>query len=215
MKNSVKAAVLAAGLALPITAAYAHGGATGIIKERMDAMVAMADVVKALSAMMRGETDYDADTVRQGAGVIRSHAGETMTKLFPEGSGGMPSEAREEVWSDWETFAALAARLERFAAGLEQAAENERMMAPGSGGMMGQGGIMGGGTGNMMGGGGSMMGSRQSMMRQGMMGQGMMGADAPMPELSALSQMPPDGLFNMVAQTCSACHTQFRIEKKN
>ncbi len=29
-----------------------------------------------------------------------------------------------------------------------------------------------------------------------------------------IAQMPADGLFNMVAQTCSACHSKFRVEKK-
>lgn len=29
-----------------------------------------------------------------------------------------------------------------------------------------------------------------------------------------LAAMPADGVFNMVAQTCSSCHTKFRLEKK-
>ncbi|MCK5745133.1 MAG: cytochrome c, partial [Oricola sp.] len=145
----------AIGLA-SIAAAYAHGGATGIVKERMDAMGAMGDIVKSLSAMMRGETAYDANAVRDGAETIRRHAGEALTGLFPEGSGGEPSEARAEIWSNWDEFAAMAAQLETLAEGLGRAADNGLMHGGGQpvpGGMMGgSSGMMGGGSG-MMGGG--------------------------------------------------------------
>jgi cytochrome c556 len=47
----------------------------------------------------------------------------------------------------------------------------------------------------------------------------MMGDTAPMMgrggsvDAAALAAMPADGVFNMVAQSCSACHTKFRLEK--
>ncbi len=63
---SVTGALLLAGVA----GAFAHGGASGIVKERMDAMDEMGDVMKSLTAIMRGEKDYDADAVREGAAVI-------------------------------------------------------------------------------------------------------------------------------------------------
>lgn len=184
-----------------IAAALAHGGATGIVKERMDAMGVMSDVMKALTPVMRGEQDYSADVVRQGATQIRDHAGEAMTKLFPEGSNDKPSEARPEIWTNWDEFQAMAERLELLASGLEQAAGNGLMMASQSGSdtssMMGTGksgaGMMGG---------------------QGMMNGGqMMGTGGAMPTAEALAAMPADGVFNMVAQTCSSCHTKFRLEK--
>lgn len=187
-----------------IAAAYAHGGATGIVKERMEAMDVMGDVVKTLSAMMRGETAYDTGAVRAGAETIRSHAGEALTGLFPEGSGGEPSETRAEVWSNWDEFSALAAQLETLADGLGRAAENGLMHGNGQtspGGMMGGSGMMGGNTG-MMGSGNTMMGGAAPMM--GLGGS----VDA-----AALAAMPADGVFNMVAQSCSACHTKFRLEK--
>lgn len=194
----------AIGLA-SIAAAYAHGGATGIVKERMEAMGAMGDIVKALSAMMRGETAYDANTVRDGAETIRRHAGTALTGLFPEGSGGEPSEARAEIWSNWDEFAAMAAQLETLAEGLGRAADNGLMHGggqPAPGGMMSSStGMMGGGTG-MMGSGNTMMGGTAPMMGRG----GSFDA-------AALAAMPADGVFNMVAQSCSACHTKFRLEK--
>nr|WP_238484442.1 cytochrome c [Oricola indica] len=141
---------------------------------------------------------YNADAVRDGAETIRRHAGEALTGLFPEGSGGEPSEAKAEVWSNWDEFSALAAQLETLSEGLGLAADNGLMS--GSGGQA-QGGMMGGGTG-MMGSANTMMGGTAPMMGRG----GSFDA-------AALAAMPADGVFNMIAQSCSACHTKFRLEK--
>ena len=194
MKLKILAATAAISIITGVLAAYAHTGATGVYKERMDAMGDMGDVVKRLSAMMRGETAYDADAVKAGAKTIRSHAGSTMTGLFPEGSAHPPSEAKPEIWSDWDAFTALANQLETFAQGLEGAADNGLAMQGGMGGgsMMGSGGMMGG---------------------QGMMGSGSMMGGGGMMSAEHLAQMPADGVFNMLTQTCSACHTRFRVEK--
>ena len=110
-------AILIAGAMMIATGglAFAHGGATGIVKERMDAMTDMKNAVKTLTAIMRGETAYDAGTVKKEAAVIRSHAGEAMTKLFPADSDNTNSEAKQEVWSNWDGFTALAERLETLA----------------------------------------------------------------------------------------------------
>ncbi|KUJ85176.1 cytochrome C [Ruegeria marisrubri] len=182
-------------------AALAHGGATGIVKERMDGMSAMKDSMKVLTPMMQGKVPYDAATVRREAEKIGRHAGESLTKLFPEGTAGKPSEAKPEIWQDWDTFSDLAEQLHTYAEGLALAADNGLMMA-GSGqgaGMMGGGSMMGSG---MMTGGSAMMGS-------GMMGGMMMGG---VPGREELSEMPADGVFMMLSQACSACHTRFRSE---
>ncbi len=195
-------------------AVHAHGGATGIVKERMEAMEEMGDVMKSLTAIMRGETDYDADAVRKGAAVIGSHAGEALTKLFPKDSLSEASEAKPDIWADWESFSALASQLELFANGLGDAAENG--LAHGSngpgfgGGMMGWGGMTG--QGGRMGQGGMM--APGTMMGQGGMMGGFAGSGMPMADPDMLAQMPADGLFNMVAQTCSSCHSAFRTEKE-
>lgn len=183
-----------------VTAAFAHGGATGIVKERMDAMGAMGDAVKTLSAMMRGETEYDEGVVQREAAKLKAHGGDAMTSLFPEGSDGAPSEAKPEIWSNWDEFEALAMRLETLAAGLEIAAGNGLMMQDGS---------EKGGS-NMMGTGAGMMGTGASSM---MSGGGPMGSGGGHLDEKALASMPADGVFNMVAQTCSSCHTKFRLEK--
>ncbi|MDE4099705.1 c-type cytochrome [Phaeobacter gallaeciensis] len=199
----MKLTILISGAAIASllsAAALAHGGATGIVKERMDGMGVMQDSMKVLTPMMQGKTDYDAEAVRREAEKIQAHAGEALTKLFPEGSNGKPSEAKPDIWADWDGFASLAAQLEVFARGLAAAAGNGLMMADGQ-----QGGMMGGGS--MMGSSGMASGS---MMGGTMMGTaGMMGAGHSTGELA---QMPADGVFMMMSQVCSACHTRFRSE---
>jgi cytochrome c556 len=183
MKNvSKRLTAIAAciGIAAGSTAALSHGGATGIVKERMDLMDSIAKSMKSLSEMFRGNSSYDADAVRDEASRIAAHGGETMTRLFPEDSNKAPSEALSSVWNNWEGFSALAAQLTTYAEALAEAADNPRTM-PGGGGMMG---------GNMMG--GNMMGS----------------AGGPTREM--LAQMPPDAAFMHLADTCAACHQDFR-----
>lgn len=206
-KMNLKTIIIAGTLVTAgIAGALAHGGATGIVKERMDAMGVMGKAVKAITEMMRGEKEYSADAVREGAKIIKSHAGDSMTKLFPEGSTQKPTEARPEIWSNWDEFKALADQLLTLADGLEQAADNGMMMSNSNDTST----MMGGGNNSSM-----MGGSSDSMMGgSGMMGNGTMMRGGRMMDTKALAQMPVDGVFNMVAQTCSACHTKFRIEKK-
>lgn len=174
-------------------AALAHSGATGIVKERMDAMKAMGEAVKTVTPMMQGEVAYDADVMRAAARTFRAHSGDAMTELFPEGSGGAPSEAKAAIWSDWERFVELASQLDTYAEGLEGAAGNG--MAGGAN--MGSGSMMGGDT----------------MMGSGMMGSGMMGDRASgMMSVDGIAAMPADAAFNMTTQVCSACHSRFRAE---
>lgn len=188
----LKTIVMGTALATLVAAtAFAHGGATGIVKERMDGMSIMGKTMKALAPMMRGEVAYDAQAVRDGGELIGLHSGEAMTKRFPQGSGGMPSEAKDAIWENWEEFAALAEQLHAYSEGLALAADNGLMMA-------------GGATADsstMMGSSNAMMGGSSAMM------SGVMGREE-------LSEMPADGVFMMVSQTCSACHTKFRVEAK-
>lgn len=195
----MKKIILTATTAAVVLAAVAsaHEGAEGVVRERMDGMSAMQDVMRTLTPMMRGETDYDPEAVIAGAATIEAHAGTTMTDLFPEGSTGDPSEARAEIWEDWDRFVELAEQLEILAVGLAGASSNP----PGSP-MAGTDGS------SMMGGGDSMMGGSNMMGGGNMMGGSTMSLDAAM-----LADMPVDRVFTMVAQSCSACHTAFRAEQ--
>ncbi|KAE9625892.1 c-type cytochrome [Parasedimentitalea maritima] len=188
MKLSKLAAGAAIVSSLAVTA-LAHGGATGIVKERMDGMGVMKQSMKVLTPMMQGKTPYDASVIRNEAEKIGGHAGEALTKLFPEGTHGKPSEARPEIWNDWDGFAGLAEQLRAVSEGLVLAADNGMMTTD-----AGQG---------------------TSLMGGSMMGSGMMGSSTMMgkvPSEKELSEMPADGVFMMLSQTCSACHTRFRAE---
>jgi len=116
-------AVVALTMTASITA-IAHEGATGVLKERMDGMKAIGQQVKIMVPMMKGTLPYDPATVAKSASIIESHAGETFTKLFPEGSDKHPSEALPEIWDDWSKFTDLAAQLESNATALKTVAAN-------------------------------------------------------------------------------------------
>lgn len=177
-------------------AAFAHSGATGVVKERMDAMKSMGDAIKRIQPMMSGEAGYDEAAVREVARAIAAEAGEAMTGKFPEGSNEHPSETLPRTWEEWDRFTALATQLETAAQGLALASGN---------GLHGAGHMMSGQSGMM---GGNMMGDSS-----GMMGNGMMMSDGAMPQgmtAEQIGQMPSDGAFMMVTQTCSACHDRYR-----
>ena len=204
MNRMAAVAIAAAGaLALASAVALAHSGATGVVKQRMDLMGTIGDAMKSLTDMMRGKTRYDAGRVRALARTIGDHGGDRMTGLFPKDSLQHPTEALPSIWTDWNRFSALAGELSRYAKALETSAGNGRP-GPGAGGMMG-----GGGSGGMMGRG--MMGQGMGMMAGG---QGMMmGGAGRGPSSAQLAQMPPDAAFMHLAQTCSACHLDFRKEQ--
>lgn len=185
--------LMAAGFAM---SALAHSGATGVVKERMDAMKAMQAAVKSITPMVSGQVKYDAGAVRSAAATIAGHAGEAMTSKFPEGTTGHPSEARPGIWSDWGQFQALADQLALTARGLGLAAKN---------GLHGATGMMGGTTGRMGGNTSGMMGNASGMMGRTMPMAGTMTAEQ-------IGQMPADRAFAMMTQTCSACHDRFRME---
>ncbi|MEM7523177.1 MAG: cytochrome c [Pseudomonadota bacterium] len=134
------AIVLATGVA-----AFAHKGATGVVKERMGQMGMIAKSMKTIGGMMKGEAAYDAVVVRAEAAMIASHGGETLTKLFPEGSIKHPSEAIPTIWTEWERFEAIAMDLSRYATALSDGAGYQRGAA---GGGLSSGGLTSSGSGD-------------------------------------------------------------------
>ena len=98
--------------------AYGHGGATGIVKERMDSMETLKDTMKSLRTMIIKDKGYDAAELKRYARVIEDHAGEYMIDMFPEGSLDKPTEAKVELWEEWGTFTTMANDLESLAVDL-------------------------------------------------------------------------------------------------
>lgn len=177
---------------------WSHGGATGIVKERMDLMGSIGDSMKELVSIFKGEVPYDAATVERAASAIRDHAsGASIERLFPEGSLDKPTEALPAIWEHWEEFTGLAEQVEVYSDALAKAAGNPRGNV---GGMPAQDMMMGQGSGMTSGAGTMMMGR----------GSGTMDGTGPTPE--HLATMPPDAAFRHLADTCNDCHTKFRVE---
>lgn len=187
-------------------AAFAHSGATGVVKQRMELMQDIGEAMKSLADMFKGKTPYDSVQVRAQAEVIRDRAGQHILELFPHDSVQPPSEALPDIWSDWASFEALAIQLRDYSDALAQAADNPSGPGMLPGGTPDQGG-MGGGRGMMLGRGPGMM--------SGGRGAGMMGgAPGAGPDPSHLAEMPPQAAFMHVAETCNSCHTRFRLEQE-
>lgn len=134
MTRSLCLTVAALVLVLAFATANAHRNATGIVKQRMDAMTSIAGAMKALRAMMRGKQPYDVERVKLHSRTVAAHGGERMTVLFPEGSMQHPTRAKPSIWRDWDRFSAMARELARYADALAAAASNERLSARGGGG---------------------------------------------------------------------------------
>lgn len=95
--------VSALGLLFLVPFALAHEGATGVVKERMDLMDSQKEAMKVLGAMAKGKVPFDAAKASEAAGEIEKTS-KQIPELFPEGTGGHPSEAKPEVWTKWEEF---------------------------------------------------------------------------------------------------------------
>lgn len=111
-----------AGL-LATGAAFAHGGATGIVKERMDAMSAIGKNMKAVGQMLKTSPDVDPALVAKAGEAIAEHAGDALTELFPEGSLQKPTEASPAIWTDWTRFAAISGELQAYALDMKALAD--------------------------------------------------------------------------------------------
>jgi len=116
-------AAIAAILCLVSSLAWAHGKATGIVRERMDQMVVLKDAMKLLKAELTKGEAYDASAVIAAAKKIEDHSGAALTVKFPEGSLTKHSKALPDVWKDPGNFSALAHEMERLAGNLTASVE--------------------------------------------------------------------------------------------
>ena len=105
------------------TMALAHSGAQGIVKQRMDSMDAMGKAMKTVGEMLKGTAQFDATAIVEAMRSVSVHADE-IPGMFPEGSLSDPSEAREEIWSNWDRFTTLAEGLSTTAARLADIAKD-------------------------------------------------------------------------------------------
>ena len=79
----------------------AHEHASGVVKERMDAMTDMAKRQKAISQRLKNKRDLAG--IKADAEAIAAHAGH-IAHLFPSGSTQSPTRARAVIWQSWADF---------------------------------------------------------------------------------------------------------------
>ena len=86
--------------------AFGHSGATGVVKERMDAMAEMGDKTKLVADMFKGKRALDKNVVADAADSYTKH-GSRISELFPdtkESRTGSNTEALPSIWEDREEF---------------------------------------------------------------------------------------------------------------
>jgi cytochrome c556 len=105
----VRKASLAVGIAIAASLhGVAHDGATGVTKERMDAMEEMAKIMKVIT--QRVKANRDLGSIKADAQTIQDLAGKIIS-VFPPGTTQHPSEAKPVIWQNWSDFEAKAGAL--------------------------------------------------------------------------------------------------------
>jgi len=112
--------LIAASLFISVQAP-AHQGATGIVKERMDAFKASQQHLKSVIAAAK------ADEFKQVEKLARQLAewGKAMPEYFPADSAHPPSEAAPAIWQDFSGFSAAADRFTQSSIALATAGTTE------------------------------------------------------------------------------------------
>ena len=92
------------------SSSWAHGGATGVVKERMESMKAMGKAMKGLAAMAKGKAEITDEALKEYGNILKKGATH-IPEMFPKGTNDAPSEALSKIWTDWDQFIAIAEQL--------------------------------------------------------------------------------------------------------
>ncbi|MCW8915507.1 MAG: cytochrome c [Magnetovibrio sp.] len=109
--------------------ARAHSDATGVVKERMMLMEDIGKAMKQIAAMIKGKSPYDGKQIAHLSSVISERGGDHLTKLFPVGSLDKPTEATQNIWTQWDQFSGAALQLTERAKDLKEVANDEKPIA--------------------------------------------------------------------------------------
>lgn len=123
MFRKIVMAAAISGAFFALTPAQAHDGATGVVKERMDLMKTIGKNTKMVAPIAMGSADMNLKAVEEGATAIQKAATMALEK-FPEGSTSEKSEAKANIWTDWDTFSSLMKSLADDAGALAQLAKD-------------------------------------------------------------------------------------------
>ncbi|WP_299755691.1 cytochrome c [uncultured Boseongicola sp.] len=106
-------------------AAFAHSGVkNAAVKARMDAMSGIGAEMKILGTMAKGVTVFDQTAARAAAAGIAKHAAGTPV-LFEADEDDPKSEAKAEIWTNFDDFVKKSQNLEGIAAGLSTTIASE------------------------------------------------------------------------------------------
>lgn len=112
MARIIPLTLLVAALA---TAVFAHQGVKNpAVMARMENMSGMQNAMKRLGAMAKQEQAFDAAEAAAQADIIDRLAGEVLQR-FEAREDDPKSEAKLEIWENWDDFRKKAERLERVA----------------------------------------------------------------------------------------------------
>jgi len=95
-----------------VTTGWAHGGATGILKERMDSMKSMGKAMKGLAAIVKGKAELTDEAIAKYGNALKMGATH-IPEMFPEGTNEAPSEALPKIWTEWKQFNDIATQLQK------------------------------------------------------------------------------------------------------
>ncbi|WP_299410601.1 cytochrome c [uncultured Roseobacter sp.] len=110
-------------------AAFAHSGVkNAAVKARMDAMSGIGAEMKVIGQMAKGVTQFDQNAARAAAAAIAKHAAQTPA-LFEAKEDDPKSEAKAEIWANFEDFKQKSLELENTALGLSTSIANKADLA--------------------------------------------------------------------------------------
>lgn len=121
-ETAIALAIITAG-----SAALAHGGVTNKdVMARMMVMSTLAEQVKVIGTMAKGQSRFDADIANAALIEIAAQSAQ-ITSMFEAQADDPKSEALPAIWEKWDTFAARAMASEQVAeqlAGTVQTADD-------------------------------------------------------------------------------------------
>ena len=146
---------------------------------------------------------------------LMAHSGDNMNNLFPQDEVPAASYAKDEIWTDWEKFAALSTDLRTYAMGLAVAAPNG-LTTPG---ITDTAAVQDGMADDM-----AMQMDQPDeilsvaelmgvMPRGNSIGSGMMmsgGQNSQNGTTTDFETFAADDVFEKISQTCASCHALFR-----
>ncbi len=103
--KSITAALLVFSVFV-FSVSHSHSDATGIVKNRMDAMTDMGDKSKRVADMFKGKSEFDKQALTDAADAFVRHGAE-MISLFPdtkESRTGSDTESLPRIWDEWDDF---------------------------------------------------------------------------------------------------------------